>query len=539
VAQAQVSPRHGASASAMERGSYGGLSTEPGAVTLQIYSFTSAVAVLGAVCVLGLFLFSHMLGNGEAGAAAELPVVSVVLHAGTGMHDAHGDQDWCAYGSLPGMWTTAQPGSKQDRPGNRWRLFDRRCQIQDLLSAYAGASTSEVPPPRAGAGGPDPPLTVLDTTSKGGIGGEGPTEEKGPAGQQPARILFISDSVDRHVMTYLCEYAGGRMRGVVLKESVAGFLHQQQLMQQAGGGASGSIAGAGVGTAAAGSEEEEEEEEEERWAPNRQLLLQHQSGGSGAGFTSSDVTDGGPGNTGFRGDQAGAQTSNGRQLRQQQQRHRQQGRRRQHRSAAAGLGEGRAGEGPAAGGIEALRPRRLGAGDSSRGGGAGLAGLAGAAAAAAAQERGLGSAELSLPQVRKEEEGLYSPLGGEKRPIQHFFLLDSRREALSGSASVLALTRWQPSFFLSRKHSHTLSHTLTYTLTHTHTHTHTHTNGTTQVSAANASGFVVNTCTGASGGLRLVASYIPGVHPTGPYHKQRTLSYVQRIQVCGRGCVCV
>jgi hypothetical protein len=43
------------------------------------------------------------------------------------------------------------------------------------------------------------------------------------------------------------------------------------------------------------------------------------------------------------------------------------------------------------------------------------------------------------------------------------------------------------------------------------------------------SGYIVNLCKTCNGKLRLLATYTPGVHPTGPFHKRRSLGYEKRV----------
>eukprot|EP00955_Chlamydomonas_euryale_P040728 351796-Chlamydomonas_euryale.AAC.1 len=156
---------------------------------------------------------------------------------------------WCAYGSLPGTWVSERAAGDGNRSGSgsgdrsgsdgsggalprgaRWRVFDERCALRPMLLQYLpdGRSPADV------ASQPDPPLEVLqphqdaflqlseifaaDMASRrgGGGGGDGIKggSEAGPS-RAAASIVFISDSIDRHLLMDLCGHTRGALHALV------------------------------------------------------------------------------------------------------------------------------------------------------------------------------------------------------------------------------------------------------------------------------------------------------------------------------------
>ena len=121
---------------------------------------------------------------------------------------------WCRYGTLPGTWVTDTSSSAT---GRHWRLFEPRCQLRDLLSAYAGSHTSME---RDSSEPQD--LDVFDGEKVESMlpGDPGEAMAGGPPSQTPTSIMFIGDSVDRHILQYLCQHVGGTVRAIVLRSSL-------------------------------------------------------------------------------------------------------------------------------------------------------------------------------------------------------------------------------------------------------------------------------------------------------------------------------
>lgn len=93
---------------------------------------------------------------------------------------------WCKYGSLPGTWVSDSRSS----PGEHWHTLDDQCQLKDMLSVYAGSHVS-----MALNSSSDPELQVLDTDSL-----EDPVAKGSKSDGPLANIMFIGDSVDRHIL---------------------------------------------------------------------------------------------------------------------------------------------------------------------------------------------------------------------------------------------------------------------------------------------------------------------------------------------------
>jgi hypothetical protein len=98
----------------------------------------------------------------------------------------------CSYGSLRGSWVS------DGGPGTHWRVFDRKCQLRNLLELYKAAA----------GGGRD------GEVSGGGGGGS----SSGGADPPELRLLLLSDSVDRYITGHLCEWLGGRQEAQVARE---------------------------------------------------------------------------------------------------------------------------------------------------------------------------------------------------------------------------------------------------------------------------------------------------------------------------------
>lgn len=188
-------------------------------------------------------------------------------------------RSWCPYGTLPGTWVSKQDGGagaprrKEEEQedvyggteGTHWQPYEEGCQLRPLLSAYAASGTRNSELGQIGGGTNQTVagrqrssssekngiVTVLDPSSsplsfQGGgstpvgsptssgtataVGGKDASESlplpelslPDPPGPPPvANIMFISDSVDRHIMTALCEYSGGEIRAIVLRDSVS------------------------------------------------------------------------------------------------------------------------------------------------------------------------------------------------------------------------------------------------------------------------------------------------------------------------------
>ena len=119
--------------------------------------------------------------------AAQLSIqISALLPADLAIHTGIQDSEWCRYGTLPGTWVSdSNSGWRQ-----HWRILDNRCQLKDMLSIYAGSHMSMV---HNNSG--DPELRVIGNESIEG------TEIEGDLSDGPiANIMFIGDSVDRHIL---------------------------------------------------------------------------------------------------------------------------------------------------------------------------------------------------------------------------------------------------------------------------------------------------------------------------------------------------
>ena len=103
---------------------------------------------------------------------------------------------WCTFGSAPGTWSSGAA------LGNHWTLFDHHCRLQDLLPIY----TKQLPP-----AAPD-----LDSSGSN-LSRLAPMPTTPTAVAATAGVLFLSDSVDKHVLEYLCQLAGGNVKSIVSK----------------------------------------------------------------------------------------------------------------------------------------------------------------------------------------------------------------------------------------------------------------------------------------------------------------------------------
>lgn len=146
----------------------------------------------------------------------------------------------CRFGSLKGTWVSGE------QPGARWQLLDRACQLRNLLALYAGpvnsssiaasdlqssTVTSEAAQSAESGGysqssGYSAPTGSEEPTAEGALqssssgsggsssgssGSSGSTSSVAGMPTQPhmARILLLSDSVDRFTIQHWCEYIGG------------------------------------------------------------------------------------------------------------------------------------------------------------------------------------------------------------------------------------------------------------------------------------------------------------------------------------------
>lgn len=322
---------------------------------------------------------------------------------------------WCNYGTLPATWVSTPPSAA----GSHWTILDRRCPLQPLLALYADgpptvSQTSQAVTPREQAEALD--VTVLDadadTTPAAAALVQLPHAHKSDAVLQPtqrstpppASILFISDSVDRHVLTYLCEYVGGTIRATVLKDALP--------LMPGGGRNLSASASAARGAIAS--------------APGPKAALGASSADAPAGAAAAAAT-------------AGAAVNSG-------------------DTDAASRGATRR---------HSTRARRSTAARKAAKSLADATGL-GPKGGAAANARSVGGA-------RRLAQGASTPS------------VSSASSAPGASLSSSAPGGEPPS------------------------------------------GYVVNTCLTPSGRLRLAATYIPGVHRSGPFHKGRTLAYPRRI----------
>lgn len=142
----------------------------------------------------------------------------------------------CHYGSLPGTWQTdggaAWNGSTSPAPGARWRLLapPPGCQLRNRLDEYrqaysninskpVGASRS---PGGGGGGGGNSSNSAAAAAAAPATGTTAAAAAAAPLPPRPARqtlppvrILWLSDSVDRLMATYLCEHVGGAIDAVL------------------------------------------------------------------------------------------------------------------------------------------------------------------------------------------------------------------------------------------------------------------------------------------------------------------------------------
>ncbi|GAX85229.1 hypothetical protein CEUSTIGMA_g12649.t1 [Chlamydomonas eustigma] len=105
---------------------------------------------------------------------------------------------WCSFGSLPGTWT---PSSSL--PGSKWHIFNENCRLQNLLSNYSSS-----PANRTG---------VKEQRNLYGWPASSDYSRVASDATPAAKIVFIGDSVDRHILTYLCTHVGGRVQAAVVK----------------------------------------------------------------------------------------------------------------------------------------------------------------------------------------------------------------------------------------------------------------------------------------------------------------------------------
>lgn len=178
---------------------------------------------------------------------------------------------WCPYGALRGTWVSSA------QPGERWRLLDKECQLENMLVLYGTAPAVGGTPPGTGdlATAEQPAAAVDDSSnvnissssggggrdgsssSSSGVGGAasgtassmGSDQQYGSrqsdvqagssgadgssnaqsqhassrtgaaAGDLPAmRLLLLSDSVDRYITGHLCEWIGGQQQAQVAHE---------------------------------------------------------------------------------------------------------------------------------------------------------------------------------------------------------------------------------------------------------------------------------------------------------------------------------
>eukprot|EP00798_Chlamydomonas_sp_ICE-L_P031048 gene31048-7141_t len=108
---------------------------------------------------------------------------------------------WCSYGSLPATWVN----TAHVRP--RWFIFDPVCRLQDLLTPLAPKPLVSKPPDK------HPPfkVSIIQDPIPASTLDHLPLGSKNESG-----FLFVSDSIDRYLMTYLCLHMGGTMSGIVL-----------------------------------------------------------------------------------------------------------------------------------------------------------------------------------------------------------------------------------------------------------------------------------------------------------------------------------
>jgi hypothetical protein len=50
----------------------------------------------------------------------------------------------CEYGMLPGHWMTA-PGRPKGDPHHTWQVFDKECQLRDMVSFHVAAARGQLP----------------------------------------------------------------------------------------------------------------------------------------------------------------------------------------------------------------------------------------------------------------------------------------------------------------------------------------------------------------------------------------------------------
>ncbi|KAL6757005.1 hypothetical protein V8C86DRAFT_3135924 [Haematococcus lacustris] len=96
------------------------------------------------------------------------------------------------YGVLGAYWTTpALP------PGRHWHILQPSCRLRNLLPSITAATAG------------DQTSNVTTATTPAAQGTEGESVNVSNTSQLSMGILFLSDSVDRYILTYMCELAGG------------------------------------------------------------------------------------------------------------------------------------------------------------------------------------------------------------------------------------------------------------------------------------------------------------------------------------------
>ncbi len=141
--------------------------------------------------------------------------------------------EWCAYGTLSGYWVDAAQAHRR-----HWQVLEPGCRLRDMLGIVAvpgsgklierfnllndsasrpGSTVADqaVPAVQAAASEKAEHLTtgaaqVVDGANANATQAK-PTLTEADA--RSARILFLSDSVDRYILTYLCEIIAGEVRG--------------------------------------------------------------------------------------------------------------------------------------------------------------------------------------------------------------------------------------------------------------------------------------------------------------------------------------
>ncbi|KAG1665225.1 hypothetical protein FOA52_011413 [Chlamydomonas sp. UWO 241] len=526
-----VSPRAGATISSSGVAAGGGAgggapdSSAASASVLTSPAFTFVVLLL--LGLLGLRAHYSVLGGG--GGPGQAPVWGVVR-----------GQGWCAFGNLPGTWVSGTVGASGGAgngtaggPGTHWRLLDARCSLANLLPLFARPHPPQQQP-AAGGVAPvtdDPPLTLLDagrdvdeqlavllsadarvtnssrgstssasstssTRSGSGGGGGGDTEPS-------ASVLFISDSVDRHVMYDLCEWAEGQLRALVLPDAVAM------------NGLADWTVGAGQPPQPQPQEQAQEQEQGGQAARRRAralLLGQQQAAGGDEGQAQRGRA---------AGDHTGRRRARALLLERQGQGQQYVGQEQGRAAVAVGAAEA------ALEALHAAVPRQQrGQGQQRSGQGqeqmqAAAVGVVEAAlealhAAVARQKRGQRQQRAGQAQTQGQEQAA-ATVGAAREAVEAVVEAAQRRVGVPEQphlgreaqahereqAADVEAAQVEAAAATARRRRRMLPSVLS------------------GVSAANASGYVVNTCVALGGRLRLLAAHTPGVHPTGPFHKQR------------------